>query len=222
MVSTSTAENGVASPREKRAEYEFDLSGGRLCLDFVNTVSGRDTVPVEHLNTYADLVAWGLQTGDLSGAKAEALLREGRRSPKEAARILREVLRVREVLYRAFLAVAGGDEPRRADVDALNAALGRAMARARIEAEGAADACCGWCWDDDPYALDRPLWPVLRSAAELLTSDEASRVRVCDAETCQWLFIDTSRNRSRRWCDMKVCGNRAKAQRHYRKMKAGA
>lgn len=210
----SADERGV-----RPGEYRFDLSGGRLCLDFVNTVSGRATVPEERLNAYVDLVAFGRQAGALDGETAEALLREAARSPAKAAGVLREAVRVREVLYPAFLAAAAGAQPRKADVEALNGALGEAMARARIELRGA-EGCCGWCWDEDEKALDRPLWPVLRSAAELLTTQDVSRVRVCDAETCQWLFLDTSRNRSRRWCDMRVCGNRAKARRHYRKRMA--
>ena len=75
---------------------------------------------------------------------------------------------------------------------------------------------------DDEGALDRPLWPVLRSAAALLTSDDIARIRECAAERCAWLFIDHSRNRSRRWCDMRDCGNRAKARRHYARAKARA
>lgn len=61
------------------------------------------------------------------------------------------------------------------------------------------------------------LWPVARSAAELLTSPDAQRVRECALRSCSWLFVDRSRNRRRRWCDMKTCGNRAKARRHYRR-----
>lgn len=212
-------DRSAAEGSGRPGEYRFDLSGGRLCLDFVNTLSGRATSVEEHLNAYADLVAFGRQSGELGTEKAEALVREAARSPARARHVLRDAVGIREVLYRTFLAVAEGARPRPADVEALNGALREAMARARIELE-AGEGCCAWCWDEDAGALDRPLWPVLRSAAELLTTKDVSRVRVCDAKTCQWLFLDTSRNRSRRWCDMKVCGNRAKAQRHYRKRKA--
>ncbi|MBI4413448.1 MAG: CGNR zinc finger domain-containing protein, partial [candidate division NC10 bacterium] len=78
-----------------------------------------------------------------------------------------------------------------------------------------------WRWTGDGQRLDRMLWAVTRSAADLLTSGELAAVRECEAETCAWLFMDRSRNRSRRWCDMKACGNRAKARRHYERKKAG-
>ncbi len=70
-----------------------------------------------------------------------------------------------------------------------------------------------WTWADDPNALDRMLWPLVRSAAELLVTGDLSRVRVCGGERCGWLFVDTSKNRSRRWCDMQDCGNVAKVRR---------
>ena len=78
-----------------------------------------------------------------------------------------------------------------------------------------------WAWNDSD-APTSPLWPVLRSAADLLTSDELRLLRECAAETCTWLFLDRSRNHSRRWCAMQVCGHRAKARRHYRRKRAAA
>jgi predicted RNA-binding Zn ribbon-like protein len=79
------------------------------------------------------------------------------------------------------------------------------------------EAGFGWAWGGPAQALDRPLWPIARSAAELLTSDDLGCIRECASETCSWLFMDCSRNQRRRWCDMSTCGNRAKARRHYRR-----
>ncbi len=79
-----------------------------------------------------------------------------------------------------------------------------------------------WDWQDDPEpALDRVLWPIIRSAAQLLIADELSRLKLCDADDCGWLFVDGSRNRSRRWCDMSDCGNRAKARRYRERQREG-
>ena len=83
-----------------------------------------------------------------------------------------------------------------------------------------ANNALNWTYTFEERKLDQMLWPIIRSAAELLTSDKLDRVCECPGENCGWLFIDMSRNRSRRWCDMKDCGNRAKARRHYRKTKA--
>jgi len=78
-----------------------------------------------------------------------------------------------------------------------------------------------WAWDETAPSLDRPIWLIVRSAANLLTSEETSSIRECASETCSWLFVDRSRTRRRRWCDMSTCGNRAKARRHYQRRKQG-
>jgi len=78
-----------------------------------------------------------------------------------------------------------------------------------------------WSWDADTPELDRPLWPIVRSAAELLTSPERELVKRCASDTCLWLFLDRTKNHARRWCDMKVCGNRAKVRRHRRRATSG-
>jgi predicted RNA-binding Zn ribbon-like protein len=79
--------------------------------------------------------------------------------------------------------------------------------------------CCEWSWIAQDDVLDRMLWPVIRSAADLLTSQDLWSVKICASDSCNWLFLDTSKNQSRRWCDMKSCGNRAKVHRHYERRK---
>jgi len=79
-----------------------------------------------------------------------------------------------------------------------------------------------WGWDFYQAALDDIIWPVVRSAADLLTSDTLPMLRICAADDCQWLFMDTSKNQTRRWCNMKSCGNRAKARRHIERKKQTA
>lgn len=200
--------------------WKFDLSGGRLCLDFANTIGGmRGVTPKERLAVYADLVEFTRQAGAVNDARAAGLLLEAERRPAEAEAAFREALELREALYRIFLARARGELPSDADVDRLSAALGRALSHRRLERRGGAFAI-GW---DRAPALEAPLWPIVASAAELLASgDAAERVRVCglfDTHECSWLFIDASRAGTRRWCSMKDCGNRAKARRHQRRVK---
>jgi predicted RNA-binding Zn ribbon-like protein len=97
----------------------------------------------------------------------------------------------------------------RADIEVLERELSNARDHERLSPSARAFV---WTWDD-PNALDRVLWEVSRSAAELLTSDELSKLRLCGGDDCGWMFLDTSRNRSRQWCDMRDCGNRAKVRR---------
>ncbi len=196
----------------------ISLRGGRICIDFVNTVDDRGTAhAVEYFTSYADVVAWGHHTGLLSEERARRLLAEAERHPKQAHAVLTHVVTLREALYRTFLAAAEGAPAVAADVDAINEALSHAMAHSRLSP---ADDGYVWAWEEDDTALDAPLWPVVRSAAELLTSAELHRVHLCSSEDCGWLFLDTSKNRSRRWCAMEGCGNRAKARRHYQRTRA--
>jgi predicted RNA-binding Zn ribbon-like protein len=200
---------------EPAGEHAFDLSGGSLCLDFANTVSDRGSDhPVEHLRRWADLVAWGRQAGALDDGQAASLARRGEARPREAAALLDQALALREAIFATFAAVAAGREPPAAAVAVLNAHLPRALSHLQLSParEGLV-----LDWEEDPAALDRLLWPVAWGAARLLTSEDRGAVRECAASDCRWLFLDRSRNHSRRWCDMKACGNRAKARRHYRR-----
>ncbi|BDG04876.1 CGNR zinc finger domain-containing protein [Anaeromyxobacter oryzae] len=206
-----------------RTEWTFELSGGRLALDFVNTQGGmRGVSPKEHLHAYADLVAFARQAGALDDRRARALMAEARRRPADADAALRDALAVREALYRIFLARTRGGAPAADDVARISSAVGRALAHRRLDPR---DAGFALGWDEPGDALDAPLWPVMASAAEVLTSGaDLARVRVCglyDSDECSWLFVDETRSGTRRWCSMKDCGNKAKARRHYRRTRGG-
>ena len=195
------------------------LVGGRLCLDFCNTVRDRTGDPVERLSDYGELVGWSWRAGVLNAEEAGRLRRAARRSPTAAVAVLERALALREALHGVFTAAAEGRVPEPAAIDALNSELGRAMARSQlVTTEGGYT----WVWDEGGRALDSMLWPVARSAADLLTSGDLAAVRECAGRGCGWLFLDTSRNRTRRWCDMRVCGNRAKARRHHERLRSGA
>ena len=198
----------------------WDLTGGRQDLDFVNTVEDRPSPrPVDGLTGYDRLVDWARAAGLVTDDAARQLLAQAEARPAEAAAVLERARILREALYRIFLGVASGGPPERADLDALNAALAWSLPHARVVVDEQGFA---WGWDGDDAALDRMLWPIARSAADLLTSEQTSAVRECSAQDCSWLFMDTSRNGSRRWCNMQVCGNRAKARRHQQRKRAGA
>ena len=203
------------------SEPIFDFTGGHPALDFANTVDDRPGErPKDHLGRYADLLAWGRQAGVLTDEQARRLAREAERRPAAAAAVLRRAVDLREAIYRIFLAVGGGGEPAPADLTTLNGALADALARARVVPAGVGEGFA-WGWADDD-ALERVLWPVARSAADLLVSDQVPHVRVCSAHDCHWLFMDWSRNQSRRWCNMQSCGNRAKARRFQQRKRAKA
>ncbi|HUZ02436.1 MAG TPA: CGNR zinc finger domain-containing protein [Thermomicrobiaceae bacterium] len=185
---------------------------GADCLDFANTVATHPAATDgERLRRYDDLIAWSRQAGTISEGWCDALLAEAERCPDDADAVRRRAIELRELIYRLFTGTAGG-HPSPADLQAFNALLDDALRHARVVAT--ADGF-SWDWDDDPRALDRPLWPILRSVADLLVSSRLDRVRECAGDDCDWLFLDTSRNGTRRWCSMETCGNRAKVRRFY-------
>ena len=208
---------------ETASQRVFDRSGGHVALDFVNTVGGiRPDRAREYLAGYADLLAFAVQTGGVSSEQAARVAREALSRPAEAQAALEEARALREAMHRVFLARVQQGRPADEDLDVLNAALGRALSHRRLSP---GEGCCALGWDE-AVALDAPWWPVVAAAADLLASpDELSRVHVCgmsEAGECGWLFLDRTKARTRRWCSMQDCGNRAKARRHYAKVKGGA
>ena len=196
-----------------------EMLGGMLCLDFANTVGDHlSDRPSDYLANYQDLVAWSQRAGILGSRAAQQLLDEAAQHPAAATAVFHRAVALREAIYRIFASVAADGSPKTADLDLLNEALANALQHARVVSTRR-----GFRWDwSDEIALDRIIWPVARSTADLLTSGNLDRVSQCSDAVCGWLFIDTSKNHSRRWCSMGGCGNRAKARRHYertRKMK---
>ena len=195
----------------------FELTGGAVCLDFVNTVDNRPTADARDLfQTYADLVGWSNQTTIINEEQAGKLHRQAKREPTEAGDILVRTRILREALFAIFSSAVNRSAPPAEALNLLNAEIPAAFSSQAIAVTDDGYQLRG---TEEEDALDMMLLPVVRSAVDLLTSYELSRVRICAADNCAWLFIDKSRNRTRQWCDMSVCGTRAKARRHYQRSK---
>jgi predicted RNA-binding Zn ribbon-like protein len=197
--------------------WDLPLIGGRLCLDFANTVDWHASEhPRENLNTFNDLIIWSEHAGILTRHEAERLTLMAAKSPSKAKLVLQRAVEFRETIYRIFSSVTAGKAPIKEDLSKFNEHLSEAMVRSQIVKTRA-----GFSWDTsgDKDSLDWMLNPLVRSAADLLVSGELKRVKRCVDPQCGWLFLDVSRNKSRRWCDMKDCGNRAKANRFYKRKK---
>ena len=190
-----------------------------LCLELCNATvdwhAGEH--PIEHIQGYSDLVAWGIDVG-LLGPEASAEVNSlAAEEPRMAGEAMNRLLNLRETCYRTFAEIAHHRTPVAGDVAELNRFLARSLSAAAV-----APAGDGFIWSWQAIDLDWALWPVARSAADLLTSDELDRVGQCaDDRGCGWLFIDTTRSRRRRWCSMDSCGNRAKQRRHLQREKLG-
>jgi predicted RNA-binding Zn ribbon-like protein len=206
------------SSRNADVIVKLSLVGGSKCLDFTNTVNLRNSDRFrDSLESYGDLLHWAVHAGILTVERAYDLNREAGRDPGEAARTLQQAIELREVIFRVFSAMAAGHAPSDVDLGLYNRHFSAAMSRASIVRENHRFTV-GF---QSGQALDGMLAPIAWSAAELLRDPASARIKECAGETCGWLFLDTSKNRSRRWCEMRDCGNRAKAQRHYQKLRRG-
>jgi predicted RNA-binding Zn ribbon-like protein len=184
--------------------------------DLVNTIDWtRDGVASERLTDYQRLTRWAEGAGVLSRAEARALREAARSRPEAAAEALEVARRLRRVLQGVLASVALRQRDERAWQEFgayVEDALGRLVVVPGPAGRKNRRAAT-WKWRDADERLDWFLWPVVRSTAELLTSDEAHRIRVCDGDDCGWMFVDRSRNRLRRWCEMRTCGTAAKSRR---------
>jgi predicted RNA-binding Zn ribbon-like protein len=193
---------------------ELELIGGEVCLDFANSLGGTREEPKDRLHGYGDLVRWAAHAGAIERKDAGPLHAAAVSRPAEASAVFARALELREAIFRIFVAVAEDASPAAADLTRLNDELARALPHLRIVPD---EHGFEYRFDSADGALDRPLWPVARSASELLAHGDPARIKRCTSEECDWLFVDLSKNRSRRWCDMRDCGNRAKARRYYRR-----
>jgi predicted RNA-binding Zn ribbon-like protein len=205
---------------EARSVGVFEFNSGRLCLDFANTVRARPlSERIECINKYSDLISWARQATIITPGEAALLDEEAARRSRPASEALSLALAVREAIHGLFSARATGLPASASDLRTLNSAIGRSMSQAGLVVAGSGFE---WAWPEAKLDLDRVTWWVSRSAAELLTSPDLPFVRECAGYDCGWLFMDTTKNRSRRWCDMTTCGNRAKGRRHYERKRTAS
>ncbi len=196
---------------------EFGFIGGDLSLDFCNTGENREHGIVHDLlNDYRGLVSWAAQANLLTSEEALYLAALEEQHPAEAQRIYERAMTLREALYRTFSAIAAEHPTNDADLAILNQELAAGLGHLRLS-KPADDYA--WTWDSQPEDMDRMLWPVAKSAADLLLSPVHHNLRECENGNCSWLFLDLSRNHSRRWCTMRSCGNQVKAKNYRQRSK---
>lgn len=198
------------APRRAQPAVPPEEQDVERCLSFVNTLSERTSAnPTEKLVSYEALVEWARGSGLVKDDDAARLSARARRRQDEAERVVSHARKLRELLHHTFVATSSGKAPAPALLEELSAALGGWYRHGRLVPCGEA---LQWCYGggDD---LDRVLWEIARTASRLLTSSRLARIRPCAAITCGWWFLDDSKNGSRRWCDMKICGNREKIRR---------
>jgi len=195
-------------------QERFQLLAAHPSLDFANTLDNRysPSGPLELLDSYADIVQFASECQLLSASQARSVLRNIR--PTDAENALKVARELREAIERIFSAIADGRKVPVRDLAILNNHIEQALAHRQIEMRNGSFA---WTWSGIETLAQGLLWPISHAAGELLAAPDLNFVRRCDASTCRWLFLDTSKNHSRKWCDMKICGNRQKARLHYKR-----
>ena len=190
-------------------EKKYAFIGNNLSLDFVNTVGNISSEnPTEKLNSFSDLIEWSKQGKLISDKEAINMLGECEKRSAESEKIFQRVLRLRKSVYDIFRSIIYREEISDKDLTVLNSELSLAMSKAEIfRHEGELI----WGWKN--VSLERILFLITRNAAQLLTSSDLEKLKCCSGESCGWLFYDTSKNNRRQWCDMRDCGNLAKAKR---------
>jgi|SRR5580704_891203 predicted RNA-binding Zn ribbon-like protein len=203
-------------PGRRRAP-KFELIGENVCLDFINTLDDRTSAqPKELLKNYYDLVRFGEDTGILTPEQLDYFFENAHLMSDEAEGALRSARNLREAMYAIFSAVVNKQTAPQFEMGRLNANIHDAALHSRlVQGEGRLE----WRFDDMAGSCKAMLWPIARAAGDLLASSDMALVRACSSPTCQWLFLDTSKNHHRRWCSMKQCGNRAKVRKFYAKKK---
>jgi predicted RNA-binding Zn ribbon-like protein len=194
----------------------ISTSRADLCLEFANSRYWRGTdAPTETLNGLDDVFTWLTLANALDPAAIENLKARWPRGEGDAATFA-EIIALREALYRAFTSMARHEVPDAKDLDHLNRALTAAPQRAQLVTK---DGAYVWRVENLQPKIADLLTPILWTAGDMFAEPRRDRIRLCANEKCVWLFLDDSKSGTRRWCDMKACGNRAKAHRHYEKKK---
>jgi predicted RNA-binding Zn ribbon-like protein len=210
MVKANTAREAVSQPSS------FDLCGGHAVLDFVNSLDYRFSSRgcIEGLQSYDDLLRFTRQTQLLDSAQIAQVERTV--APAAGMRALRGARALREALAVTFYAVVDGRTPPSGDLETLERYFHVADRHRELRWRQGVSEHSGlaWSWRRDEGDAELPAWVIAHAARDLLLADEMESVRACEAETCRWLFLDTSKSHTRRWCNMKVCGNRVKARRY--------
>jgi predicted RNA-binding Zn ribbon-like protein len=205
-------------PAASRAD-SLALVGGELAFDFTNTSSGRGwATHQEHLRSAQNVVDWAQHAKVLGPADAEWLRAAVHSDERLARRMLDRALELRENIYAIAVEVAAGRPAPKAGVEALARTHAACLACAKLTPfEGR----YVWSWAPRESAVESVLGPIALSALTTLTQGDLSRIKQCQGEKCGWLFFDTTKNKSRRWCEMEICGNRAKQRRHSARIRGG-
>jgi predicted RNA-binding Zn ribbon-like protein len=200
----------TSAPPSSRAG-SLPLIADDLALDFANTESGRGFSSHEnHLREAEDVAQWLKHAEALPAEDADWLADQVSRRPDLAADLMTQAIALREAIHGIGAALGRRAKPQAASLASLSVLHARFLAHAAL-APGV--LCCRWRWSVRATPVEAALGPIALAAVRLFTEGDLHRIRECGGHACGWLFYDRSKNNRRRWCEMEVCGNRAKQRR---------
>jgi predicted RNA-binding Zn ribbon-like protein len=192
---------------------DIRLDGGNLSLDFVNTIHDRYEEPFrDYIHNYPELVTWSHFAGGIDEIQKKKLLQLSQENKKGSEQVYLKSIQLREAIYNYILYMNNQDKVPTADSKLINQWLSRAFSNLEL-VQVKSDVLLNW--NPENLRLESVLWPIIKSFVDLITSDMRRRIKQCP--NCGWVFVDKSKNKSRRWCSMDTCGNRIKAQRYAQK-----
>jgi predicted RNA-binding Zn ribbon-like protein len=187
------------------------LVGGELAFNFTNTTSGRGGAHhLEHLGRPEDVAVWAHHAKIIGKKNARDLQRRIGNSPGLAEQLQRRAHELRDVVFRLGAVLAAGKPTRSEDVDRLTGIHAQCVRVGRLRK---IKGHFGWTWNIDQSPIEAILGPIVLSALSVVCQVDLSRIKQCPGRDCGWLFFDATKNKNRRWCEMEVCGNRAKQRR---------
>jgi len=190
--------------------------GGNLSLDFVNTVHDRHEAPLRDLlQNYLDLVTWVYFADAINNSQKERLLQIGLERLQEANQIYDDSLNLRELLYDFIINMMNQVEVSPGNMQSINQWISKIFSNMKLAQLGNFFILD---WKEENFGLESVLWPIIRAFTDLVTSEDTNHIKECS--NCGYLFVDSSKNKSRRWCSMEICGNREKARRHAKKTRS--
>ena len=199
-----------------RSIATLQLDGGCPVFDFTNTISNRnDPDYFDYLTKYDDFVDWINKIKLLPKGKMDAIAAFSKSHTRKSADTLRQIIEVREVVFKLFSSLAQQQKADRETVDAFNGFFSEALSNMRVEV-GRKEVATSFIVSEKTI-LKEPLYILVKNAFDILSTQSFDRIKECP--TCRWLFLDTTKNGKRRWCNMQVCGSNDKARRYYQRKK---
>jgi predicted RNA-binding Zn ribbon-like protein len=195
----------------------YEAIGGNLCLDYINTLCGnRKSTVIEYIHSYSDLLHWALSLQIIDDSMSNELLSRSKIEKIASQETLSFAIQLRETLYQMIISLRNGKTIVKEDLTFFNNVLQKVQAQKILTFISGK----GKLMYNNNITFDRVIWPVIDSAVEIFTEQTSfSHIRECGNNSCGWLFLDQTKNKSRKWCDMAICGNRVKQRKFQVKLK---